>query len=67
MEFAIWGKPPGHDQETLLYAMPQGKPVTSRAEAERVKAILESGHGCTDCRIQELDGEAPDFIKTINS
>lgn len=65
MEYAIWGKPPSQNEETLLCAMPDGKPITERARAEHIKAILESNHGCKDCRIQTLDGTAPDFAVTI--
>lgn len=66
MEYAIWGKPPQHENETLLCAMPHGKPITERAAAEKIKAELESVHGCTDCRIQTIDGDIPDFAATLN-
>lgn len=66
MEYAIWGKPPQQNEETLLCAMPNGKPITERKDAENIKAALESVHGCTDCRIQTLDGTMPDFPAAIN-
>lgn len=65
MEYAIWGIPNGSSEETLLVAMPGGKPITDKSVAENLKALLETAHGCKNCRIQELDGSAPDFAKTL--
>jgi hypothetical protein len=64
-EYAIWGIPPGQSEETLLLAMPQGKPITDRAEADKLMATLQSKHGCRNCRIQTLDGSIPNFRKAI--
>lgn len=67
IEYAIWGKPPGAEDETLLCAMPNGAPITSYDRASCIKDELESVHGCTACRIQTLDGTAPDFVKAVQS
>lgn len=64
-EFAIWGIPPNAQEETLLAAMPHGKPITTRAHAERIKAELEKKHACKAVRIQEIDGTLPAFIKGV--
>lgn len=60
-EFAIWGIPAGANDETLLVAMPGGKPIVDRATAERMLGALQSVHGCRQCRIQILDGSMPKF------
>jgi hypothetical protein len=60
-EFAIWGIPPGKDEETLLVAMPHGKPITTIIEAQRLAEALLSQHQCRNVRIQHIDGSLPDF------
>lgn len=54
-EFAIWGKPPNTIEETLLCAMPDGKPITEKATAENIAVTLEQKYGCSDCRIQIIE------------
>ena len=54
-EYAIWGIPPGQTEETLLLAKPQGKFITDRGHAERLKKLLEEKYGATKVRIQEID------------
>lgn len=60
-EFIIWGIPNGDEYEQVLY---------TRAEsihgAERVMAHLYKEGLATNCRIQVIDGEIPDFTKAIN-
>jgi hypothetical protein len=48
-EYPIWGAPPGQKDETLLYV------ATSMDSAREVVKILETVHGCTDCRVQTLN------------
>lgn len=64
-EYAIWGIPPKQEDETLLVAMPNGKPITSRKEAERLMALLATKHGCRNCRIQCIDGRVPNFVIAV--
>ena len=61
MEYAIWGKPPGAAEETLLLAQPGGRPITDPEEAQKLMGVLVKKHGCTDCRIQTIDMENPDM------
>jgi hypothetical protein len=61
IEYVIWGRPPGEEHEQPLYTK-----ATTRQEAEDVIPILEEEHGCTACRIHELDlSVAPDFTKAV--
>jgi hypothetical protein len=53
-EYPIWGKPPGATDETLLHTL-----CTTFVMAEEVVQLLTTVHGCTDCRIQTLDMQAP--------
>ena len=60
----IYGLPEGETREymeTILYSKAE-----SMAEAEQVKTILETQHGCTRCRIWVYNGEAPDFTKVLS-
>ena len=54
-EYAIWGIPQGQHEDTLLVAMPNGKPITDKNEAKRIVALLEKKYGATKVRIQEID------------
>jgi len=54
-EYVIWGVPAGQTEETLLLEKVEGELITSRADAEKYKKVLETKHGCTKTRIQELD------------
>ena len=49
-EFIIWGIPPQQTTETLLHTK-----STSIDNAKKVIGILETVHGCTNCRIQVLN------------
>ena len=69
-EYVIWGRNPGTDPadplgDALLLTARDGKPITSRADAERWMVWL-AGHGCTAMRIQTLDGVMPSFAKVIS-
>lgn len=64
-EYVVWGVPPGHKDETLLIAMPGGKPITDKDQANKYKQIAVN-KGATKVRIQVVDGGAPDFRKTLN-
>ncbi len=61
MEYAIWGIPPGQSDETLLVAMPGGKPITSAFQANRLAELMADKHKCTKVRVQKLDGSIPGF------
>lgn len=61
MQYAIWGKPPGADEERLLVAKPHGQWLTNKARAERIRDELEREHGCTALRIQEIDMNGADI------
>lgn len=54
-EYAIWGKPPGDEFETLLVGMLDGKPITDRETAERLVTRLTDEFNATDVRIQDID------------
>lgn len=66
MEYAIWGIPKGGSSDTLLIAMPDGKPITNRAEALRFVKLLQDKYGARKVRVQEIDmsGEL-DWMKEI--
>jgi len=67
MEYLIYGLPPEGLQENTL-GLPSLLHVgRSPAEAERIAAILEREHGCTEIHIKpfELDGTVPDFAATV--
>ena len=65
-EYVIWGKPPGDTDEQLLVVNPGGKPVTKKSRAEELLVNLVKVHGCSDCRIQVLDGSLPDFVNVLS-
>jgi hypothetical protein len=57
MEYVIWGIPPNADPADValgLAEQPLYTRATTRADAERVAAMLEREHGCQRVRIQEL-------------
>jgi hypothetical protein len=54
-EYVIWGKPPDSDQDTLLMALYDNKPITDKQIAIEMQLTLEQHYGCTDTRIQTLD------------
>jgi hypothetical protein len=57
MEYVLWGIPPNADPadvELGLAEKPLYTRATTRADAERVAAVLEREHGCRRLRIQEL-------------
>ena len=57
-EYVIWGKSPENPTlENLLVSERAG--LTSLAHAKQVLNLLESKHGCFDCRIQTLDLSEP--------
>ena len=56
-EYAIWGIPQGSTSETLLLAMPQGRPIEDKAEAKRLERLLVEKYGASRTRIQEIDME----------
>lgn len=56
-EYAIWGIPKGETSETLLLAMPQGKPIEDMATAKRLEKLLVEKYGARRTRIQEIDME----------
>jgi hypothetical protein len=60
-EYAIWGVPPGADDETLLCAINRETNWESptMADARRIVGVLENKHGCRRVRIQCLDMSAP--------
>ena len=68
MEYAIWGIPAGRSEETLLVSMPGGKPITSRAVADKLAIEMRSVRfGARSVRVQELDmSVVPDFGATVN-
>lgn len=61
VEYVIWGIPPGKSDESLLVAKLEGKPVTDKNAAEKVKSVLEDKHGCTEVRIQTVNLSDNDF------
>jgi len=65
-EYAIWGIPKGGSSDTLLLATPQGKPIESRAEANKFVKLLQDKYGARNVRVQEIDlsGEL-DWMKEI--
>ena len=66
-EFLIYGLPPEELRENIL-GLPSLLHVgRSQAEAERIAAILEREHGCTEIHIKtfELDGTLPNFAATV--
>ena len=66
-EYAIWGVPEGGSSEELLVAMPEGRPITSRGEAETFVKLLEKKYGARSLRIQEIDLEGQfDWMKTLS-
>lgn len=67
-EYALWGIPPGKSEEVLLLARPHGKFITEKAQADKLKKILEEKHGATKVRIQELDMDGDlDWEKEIGA
>lgn len=63
-EYVIWGIDPQNDFESILYTK-----ATSLYEANRVLWLLESAHGCKNCRVQIIDFSTDfknDFINAIN-
>lgn len=52
-EYVIWGKAPSSAVEDLLVSEKAG--INNIAQAKRVLNLLESKHGCKDCRIQVID------------
>lgn len=58
VEYAIWGVPPGEREEDLLIAMPGGKPITSKSQAEKYKQAAIA-KGATKVRIQTVDLSTP--------
>jgi hypothetical protein len=54
-EYVIWGKPPDSDQDTLLMALYDNKPITDKQIAHEMQLTLERHYGCTDTRIHTLD------------
>jgi hypothetical protein len=60
IEYVIWGKAPNSNREELLLEKIKGEPLTSRRDAEHYKMLLETHHGATDCRIQEIRFNSPE-------
>lgn len=60
-EYIVWGIPPGEEHENVLYTQ-----AKTMKRAREVCKILETGHGCTKCRVQVLDGSLPDFRNVFN-
>jgi hypothetical protein len=66
-EYVVWGVPPGGtrgDERILLTTIPGKGVITNRADAERAVKVLKS-KGCSELRIQAVDGSAPDFSGTV--
>jgi len=66
-EFIIWGctKENPNEEQLLVSEMFD---IKSIEEAERIKTVLETKHGCANVRIQVIDfsnGFNGDFIKAI--
>ena len=62
-EYAIWGKTPEHDEETLLVTK-----LKTMEQVIRVKNLLANKYKCYDIRVQKIDlsnGFNQDFINTI--
>jgi hypothetical protein len=65
-EFAIWGIPDGHADETLLLSTPQGQPITNMEEAKNLAAIIAEQYGATKIRIQTIAlDEKLDWLKLV--
>ena len=56
-EYVIWGKAPNSAVEDLLVSEKAG--INNIAQAKRALNLLESKHGCSDCRIQVIDLNVP--------
>ena len=61
VEYVIWGVPPNEEEEKLLLANLEGKPVTDIEVAKNFKSVLEKKHGCTNVRIQKVNLSDNDF------
>lgn len=64
-EFVVWGIAPGESEERILFTRtPNGKPIASIADAERLRLIARD-RGATDVRVQCIDGTPPNFVGTV--
>lgn len=61
-EYVIWGIPPGQQDEVPLYTLAE-----TEEQAKAVIVVLEKKHGCRACRIQVIDGTAPDFVGAVQA
>jgi hypothetical protein len=52
-QYVIWGIAPNSEHESLLVSENAG--IESAKHAQKVCADLESHHGCTATRVQELE------------
>lgn len=61
-EYIVWGIPKGKEDEEILYTK-----AASHIDAVRAIDKLTKIHGCSKCRVQEIDFSTPiDFANTIN-
>jgi len=72
-EFIIWGIYGDDKLESLICAKIDGKPITTRKDAEKRIAVFEKLielgqlHPVRDWRISEIDlSTKPDFAATVN-
>ena len=66
-EFVVWGIAPGETEERPLFTRtPNGKPIASVADAERLRLIARN-RGASGVRIQCVDGAFPDFVGALRN